>query len=117
MIHHIVMMTFKPETTDEQVDALERALDDLPNRISDIHVYEFGRDIVRSDRSYDFALVSLFATLEALRRYQEHPEHLKVLKTIKELTDTVAAVDFESQPYPKKDPQTFEDLMKLQGRL
>ena len=117
MLHHIVMMKFKPEVTAEQIDALEQALDQLPNVITDIHVYEFGPDIVRSERSFDFALVSLFATLEALKRYQEHPEHQKVLGTIKEMTEQIVTVDFEARPYPKKDPQTFEDLTKFKGHL
>jgi len=48
----------------------------MPNRITEIHSYEFGRDVVRSQRSFDFALVSLFANLEALERYQQHRQHL-----------------------------------------
>jgi len=95
MLNHIVLMKFKPEVTDGEIAELEEALDDLPNYITEIHSYEFGRDIVRSDRSYDFALVAMFANLETLQRYQEHPRHLKVLEKIRALVAEVAAVDFE----------------------
>jgi hypothetical protein len=76
MINHVVLMKFKPDANDDAIDDLEKSLDDLPNKIVEIQVYEFGRDRVHSEKSYDFALVSLFANLEAVKRYQEHPAHL-----------------------------------------
>lgn len=101
MISHIVMMRFKPDTPPEAVAALQAALEGLPERITEIHTYEFGRDIVHSERSWDFALVSLFANLDTLRRYQQHPEHLKVLSTIKRICSDVAVVDFEGPTLPR----------------
>ena len=89
MLNHIVLMKFKPEVTDGEIAELEEALDDLPNYITEIHSYEFGRDIVRSDRSYDFALVAMFANLETLQRYQEHPRHLKVLEKIRAISPDI----------------------------
>ena len=95
MINHVVLIKFKPGVKDTDIDDLEKGLDDLPNRIIEIQTYEFGRDLLHTERSYDFALVALFANLEALQRYQEHPAHLKVLKKIKELSENILAVDFE----------------------
>lgn len=95
MINHIVLMKFKPGVDGDAIDDLEKSLDQLPNTIREIHMYEFGRDIVHSDRSYDFALVSLFANLEALDRYRSHPDHLNVLAKIKNLCADIIAVDFE----------------------
>jgi hypothetical protein len=94
MLNHVVLMKFKPGVTDAQVAELAGRLDDLPNRITEIHTFEFGRDVVRSDRSYDFALLSLFANADALRRYQRHPEHRKVLDLIKTCCESVVTVDF-----------------------
>ena len=95
MINHVVLMKFKPGTKDADIEELEKMLDDLPNKIRQIHSYEFGRDLVRSQRSFDFALVSLFANLESLELYREHPLHQPVLKKIKQLCESVATVDFE----------------------
>jgi hypothetical protein len=94
MLNHIVMMKFKPETTEETIRDLEQALDQLPNKIHDIKMYEFGRDILRSPRSYDFALVGLFANPAALDRYQKHPEHLPVVEKIKSMCENIFTVDF-----------------------
>ena len=95
MINHVVLMQFKPDVSDDQIDDLEKCLDDLPNKIVEIHAYEFGRDLVRSQRSYDFALVSLFANLEAVRRYQEHPAYLKVHQKMNKLCESILTVAFE----------------------
>jgi hypothetical protein len=95
MLYHVVLMNFKDDTTEEDIQELERRLDDLPNHIMEIQMYEFGRDIVRSGRSSDFALISMFANLPAMQRYQEHPEHLKVLEQVRKVCENVHAADFE----------------------
>lgn len=95
MINHIVLLKFKPDVSEVDIEELERMLENLPNKITEIHTYEFGRDLVRSARSCDFALVALFANLETLERYQTHPQHLPVVKKIQEICESVNTVDFE----------------------
>ena len=70
MLNHVVLMKFNSGVKESDIKELEDLLDDLPNKITEIHSYEFGRDIIRSPDSYDFALVSLFANPEALERYR-----------------------------------------------
>jgi hypothetical protein len=94
MLNHIVLMKFKPGVKDEEIRDLEKALDQLPNQIMEIEIYEFGRDVLRSARSYDFGLVSLFANPAALARYQNHPEHLPVVEKVKAMCENVVTVDF-----------------------
>jgi hypothetical protein len=94
MIKHIVFMKFKAGVTDKDIAELEKGLGGLPGRIPEIKEYQFGRDIVRSERSYDFALVSAFDDLEAMQRYQVNPNHLPVIAKVKELSATILAVDF-----------------------
>lgn len=95
MINHVVLMKFKPDARPADIEDLEKSLDDLPNKIIEIHSYEFGRNLVHSERSYDFALVSLFANLQTLDQYRKHPQHLKVLDKIRKLCDDLVSVDFE----------------------
>ncbi|MBW1646670.1 MAG: Dabb family protein [Deltaproteobacteria bacterium] len=106
MLHHVVLMKFKPGVADGQVEALERALDDLPNRIIQIQTYEFGRDVLHSERSWDFALISGFANLTALQTYQQHPDHQAVVARLREICEQIVCVDFESKPLPinERDP-------------
>jgi len=95
MIKHIVFMKFKTGVTDKDIDELEKALGRLPGRIPEIKEYQFGRDIVHSERSFDFALISAFEDLDALKRYQPHPDHVPVLNKVKEISEKILAVDFK----------------------
>ena len=95
MIKHIVFMKFKKGVTDKDIAELEKLMAGLPGRIPEIKEYQFGRDVVRSERSYDFALVSAFDDLEALKRYQPHPDHQPVLAKVKEMSEAILAVDFK----------------------
>lgn len=105
MLVHVVMMTFKETTTEDQIAEIEQGLDALPDRIHEIQSYEFGRDVVRSERSCDFALIAVFANLDALRHYQEHPEHLKVVTKIRAACADIRAVDYETKPLPVPPPK------------
>lgn len=102
MITHVVLMKFKPEVTTEAIDELAALLEGLPDRIDEIQSYDFGRDVVRSERSYDFALVSVFANLDTLERYQVHPDHQVVVKKLGSMCAAIAAVDYENAPYHQK---------------
>jgi hypothetical protein len=94
MLTHVVLFKFKPETTAAEIQQLAEGLGRLPHVIEDIREFRFGKDVLRSERSYDLGLVSSFDDLEALQRYQVHPEHQKVVAIVKAITSSVVAVDF-----------------------
>ena len=77
MLKHVVLFKFKPETTEEDIDILATGLGALPEIITEIREFVFGRDVVRSERSYDFGLVSSF---------DDH---------VKQICSSVVAIDFE----------------------
>ncbi len=95
MLKHVVFLKFKEGITDTEIAALEKALGGLPAKIPEIKGFQFGRDIVRSERSYDFSLVSDFADLEAMKRYQVHPDHVPVIAMVRSISAGILAVDFE----------------------
>ena len=95
MLNHIVLLKFKSGVKKSDIEDLEKHMDDLPNSINEIHSYEFGRDVVSSERSYDFGLIALFANTEALSRYQVHPDHLVVVEKVKNMCNSIITVDFE----------------------
>lgn len=94
MLNHVVLLKFKAGVEESQISKLEELMEDLPNTITEILVYEFGRNTIPSERAYDFALVSLFANPESLERYRQHPDHLKVLDLIKDISENIATADF-----------------------
>jgi hypothetical protein len=95
MLKHVVFMKFKEGVTDAEIAALEDALGGLSSRIPEIKGFQFGRDIVRSERSCDFSLVSDFDNLEAMKRYQVHPDHVPVIAMVRSISASILAVDFE----------------------
>lgn len=94
MLKHVVFLKFKPDTGESDIEDIEKGLASLPARIPEIKRYEFGRDILRTERSYDFALISEFEDQDAMNRYQTHPYHFAVLNKIKTLCENIIAVDF-----------------------
>ena len=54
-----------------------------------------GRDILHDARSWDLILIMRFASVGALRSYQQHPEHQKVMAFNQPFVADVATVDFE----------------------
>ena len=94
MIRHLVFFKFKPGTTEADIAKLEQGLSRLPSVISEIATFELGRDIVRSERSFDFGLNAAFADRDALNAYQVHPEHQQVVAHVKTIAEKVVAVDY-----------------------
>lgn len=99
MISHVVMIKFNPEVTANDIDAIETLLEGLPDRIDEIQSYDFGRDVVRSERSYDSAPVSVVANLDTLKHYQAHPDHQVVVKKLGVMCKHIAVEDYENAPY------------------
>ena len=97
MLKHVVFFKFKDGVGEEEIVNLEKSLAALSPVIPEILSYEFGRDVVRSERSYDLALVSAFKDLDAMQHYQKHPDHQVVLKKVNDLCKSVLAVDFVTE--------------------
>ncbi len=95
MLKHVVFLKFKEGVTEEEIAALENGLAGLPARISEIKAFHSGRDVIHSERSYDFALVGDFENLEAMQRYQVNPAHVAVVALVRRLSTSILAVDFE----------------------
>ena len=95
MLKHVVFMKFKASATEGDIADLEKSLGALPGVIPEIREYAFGRDVLHTERSYDFALVSAFESVEAMKKYQVHPDHVNVLGKVRSMCDSILAVDFE----------------------
>ena len=96
MITHIVFFRLK-EQTPAAINAVKEKLLSMNGRIDLLRHLEVGVDVIRSDRSYDVALVTRFDSLDALQAYQVHPYHAgEVVPYMKSVCDSVVAVDYEN---------------------
>jgi Stress responsive A/B Barrel Domain len=94
MLKHVVLLKFKANVTEEEIEDLKKSLLSLPSKIKEIKGYECGRDL-RPTKTYDFALIATFDNYAALRRYQVQPDHVNVLTKVRNLSARIEAIDFE----------------------
>ncbi len=96
MLQHYILLKYKEGTSDEHIKEFCRRMLALRSTISGIEHLEIGRDILHDARSWDLILIMRFASVEALRSYQQHPEHLSVMAFNQPSVEGVASVDFSS---------------------
>lgn len=96
MITHIVFFKLSDPSSGNIASTRDKLLE-MSGKIPEIRHLEVGVDVVRSERSYDIALVTRFDSLADLREYQIHPFHAgEVLPHVKSVCSSIAAVDYES---------------------
>lgn len=96
MITHIVFFKLN-EQLPEKILAVRDKLLSMEGKIGELRYLEAGIDLVRSERSFDVALVTKFDTMEDLQSYQVHPYHAgEVVPFMKANCSSIVAVDYES---------------------
>ncbi len=95
MIVHIVLFKLQ-EPTAENITLVRDTLLSMDGRIPMLQHLEVGVDVIRSERSYDVALYTRFASLEDLQAYQVHPYHAgEVVPVMKANCAAIVAADYE----------------------
>jgi hypothetical protein len=96
MVTHIVFFKLT-EPTRETITQTRDILMSMAGKIDQLRHLEVGVDVIRSERSYDMALVTRFDSLDDLQAYQVHPYHAgEVIPHMKSVCSSIAAVDYES---------------------
>jgi hypothetical protein len=96
MVTHIVFFRLAEQTA-EKITAVRDKLLSMEGKIAELRHLEVGTDVIRSERSYDVALVTKFDTLADLQSYQVHPYHAgEVVPYMKANCSSIVAVDYES---------------------
>ena len=95
MLQHYVLIRYEKNVSDEHIAEFCRRMLALQTSIAGIEYLEIGRDILRDARSWHLILIMRFASVAALRSYQQHPEHQKVMAFNRPFVADVALVDFD----------------------
>lgn len=96
MITHVVFFKLKDRSI-ESVKKAAEVLRSLEGSVPQLRHIEVGIDALKTDRSYDIALITRFDSLEDLDKYQNHPFHLEVADYIGKVKESVVAVDYETK--------------------
>ena len=98
MIEHVVMWKFKDgegRTREENMAYVRERLLALPAIIPEIRSMQLGRDVSRTEMSYDMMLVTRFESLDDLHVYKVHPAHVAVSEYVKRVRTARAVLDAE----------------------
>jgi len=98
MLRHVALFRFKPETTDEQIDAAMIALSTLPGQIDVLRKFRFGPDAGIAEGAWDFAVVAVLDDADGYIAYRDHPVHVAVLRDyVAPLISEAARIQFASE--------------------
>lgn len=95
MIRHVSLLTFVDGVRADQVEAIERALAMLPDRLP-IRAYAYGRDLALNEGNAAFGIVADFDDVGDYFEYRDDPEHQRILaELIKPVLASRTAVQYE----------------------
>ena len=80
MIRHVVLISWVPEVTVEQVRRVETGLNALKPLIGGLRDYQIGPNAGIIEGNADFAVVADFDDEESYLVYRNHPAHRKVIE-------------------------------------
>ena len=94
MFTHIVLFKAK-EPTKENLEFLEKTFLSMKGNIKELKELEVGVDVIRSDRSYDVAIITRFDSKEEYLAYDVNEFHVeKVKKVIASYLEKSKTIDF-----------------------
>lgn len=92
-LRHIVLLKFKDEVNQEQVNEVGQAFLTLLTQIESIHDLEWG-GAVNDPGSYSHGLLVTFRTEVALKAYEDHPAHQAIGTNYGHLVEAVLVFDY-----------------------
>jgi len=96
-IRHIVLWKLSADDADTRAlhaEQITERLLGLAPVIDEIQHIEVGRNVVNPQSNWDVALVSEFADVDALERYQVHPAHQEVAAFVRSVVAERSSVDY-----------------------
>lgn len=96
MVTHLVFFKLNDPTAENR-EATRAKLLSMAGQIPLLRHLEAGVDVIRSERSYDVALITRFDSMADLQAYQIHPYHAgEVIPFMRSVCSSIVAVDYES---------------------
>ncbi len=96
-IRHIVLWKLAADDADTRAlhaEQIAERLTALKDVIDEIQHIEVGRNVANPQANWDVALVSEFADVDALERYQVHPAHQEAAGFVRSVVAERSSVDY-----------------------
>jgi hypothetical protein len=97
MIHHLVLLHFKPGITPEQIADAGRGMTALKGVIPEIREMSWHPNLGPSTGDYPWILFVRCDDMAAVQRYLDHPRHVEAVgKFLAPIRDARLAIDIEA---------------------
>lgn len=96
LLRHIVLFTFNDDATKAQVKEIVEAFGQLPQKIKEIHAYEWGTNNSPEglNKTHTHCFLVTFKTEEDRDAYLPHPAHKEFVAKLKPILKDVTVVDY-----------------------
>ncbi len=95
MLRHIVMVTFKPGTTEQQRADYQAAVEQMSRTSPEVQAMTCGTNVGSGPNHHDFAVVMDFDNMTAFRTYVSGPAHAAYVESVHEMIDSLSAIQHE----------------------
>lgn len=96
LLRHTVFFAFNDDSSPEQIETVRRAFSALPDKIGEIHDYEWGTNNSPEglNRGFTHAFIVTFLSEADRAAYLPHPAHLAFVEVLQPQLKDVFVVDF-----------------------
>lgn len=96
LLRHVVLFSFKPGSTPEQIKTVEDAFAALPQKIKQVKAFEWGinNSPENLNQGFTHCFFVSFASEEDRAIYLPHPDHKAFVEVLKPVLDKVLVIDY-----------------------
>lgn len=91
----IAMFRFRPEVTEDEIDAIHQQLLELPGLVPEVRSFSVGRDAGISEGNWDMVVVVGFDDEAGYVTYAAHPDHQPTIMAVRALISERAGIQFQ----------------------
>ncbi len=99
VLRHVVLFAFKDTSSRPQIEEIERTFGELPQKIAQIHAFEWGTDVSVEGISQGYTHCFLVTFLSEADRdiYLPHPAHQEFVALVQPYLEKALVVDYWSR--------------------
>jgi hypothetical protein len=101
-LKHAVFFKFREDASEEDIQAIENALAELPSKIDVIRAFEWGKNNSpeKHDQGFTHCFMFTFDSEDALREYAAHEAHLAAVQVLRPKVEEARVLDFLAEDVP-----------------
>jgi len=96
LLRHVVLFAFRDSASPEDIREIEEAFCALPDRIDEVHGFEWGTDVSAESLSqgYSHCFLVTFLSERGRDRYLPHPAHQEFVAALEPHLEKVLVIDY-----------------------